>query len=458
MAGYSGLTWMLKCRFKLGLPALSSMAAVLLLMWQGPSSAYAAGPALQTKPSTTPNTCDGYPRLQIGMAKGFCAGLVLAPVKGKPRQLRLPRSMAQLDDDTWLVTDLGGWGSKRGAVWKVRTKPGSAVEVTRLISGLQLPHALAIGPDGKAYVGEMSRIFRFDPSASKPADTIETVISGLPDNKLHDNRHPLSKFVFMPDGSMLVNIGAPSDQCLNDKGKAPGRTCPESDGEEHAASLRRYASDGKGGWHRDYTVYAKGLRNSVALAVHPSGTILQGENSYDFADRWFPFDEINLIREGHHYGWPYCADMTSTTPAWKGAAAMKCASDAHTKPVLLLPPHAAPLDMLWYEGSMFPELRGKLLMSWHGYRSVGGRIVAFATKENGIPIAEPNARYPIYGGQPRRYGATPSANAFVLTPGWGKVGKRAQGSPVGLTVARDGAIWATDDRSGQIIRIAADGP
>ena len=435
------------------LPSLA-VAAWLALMHITP----AALAADQPKASGS-TTCGGYPRVQIGMAKGYCAGLVWAPTPGKVRQLRLPRSLLQLDDDVWLVTDLGGWGTQRGAVWKVAAKPGTRTQVTRLMGGLQLPHAMAMGADGKVYVGEMSRIFRFDPHAEKSSDTIETVISGLPDNKLHDNRHPLSKFVFMADGSMLINIGAPSDQCLNGKGIAPGRICPESDGGEHAASLRRYAPDGKGGWDRDYTVYAKGLRNSVALAVHSSGTILQGENSYDFADRWVPFDEINLIREGHHYGWPYCADMTSPTPGWKGKATMKCASQAHAKPVLLLPPHAAPLDMLWYEGSMFPDLRGKLLMSWHGYRSVGGRIVAFATDENGIPVTEPNARYPVYGGQPRRYGASPSANAFVLTPGWGKLpGKRAQGSPVGLAMARDGAIWATDDRSGQIIRIAIDGP
>lgn len=402
--------------------------------------------------------CDGYPRAQIGMAQSYCAGLVWAPTPGKTRQLRLPRSLLQLDDDAWLVTDLGGWGTQRGAVWKVTTKAGERTQATPLIGGLQLPHALAMGADGKVYVGEMSRIFRFDPHAAKPADTIETVISGLPDNKLHQNRHPLSKFVFLADDAMLVNVGAPSDQCLDAAGRAQGRSCIESDAGEQAASLRRYAPDGKGSWRGDYIVHAKGLRNSVALAVHPSGAVLQGENSYDFADRWFPFDEINLIREGHHYGWPYCANVKTPTPGWKGKGTMDCASRAHTSPILLLPPHAAPLDMLWYTGAMFPQLEGKLLMSWHGYRSTGGRIVAFDVDAKGLPGAGARAQFPVYGGPSRRYGAAPSANAFVLTPGWGKAGKRAQGSPVGLAVARDGAIWVTDDRAGRIIRIAKDRP
>jgi glucose/arabinose dehydrogenase len=53
----------------------------------------------------------------------------------------------------------------------------------------------------------------------------------------------------------------------------------------------------------------------------------------------------------------------------------------------------------------------------------------------------------------------PSATAFELTPGWDSVaGKHPQGSPVGLAVARDGAIWTVDDRAGVVLRIAADRP
>ncbi|WP_144898726.1 PQQ-dependent sugar dehydrogenase [Luteimonas cucumeris] len=405
-------------------------------------------------------TCDGYPRLDIGMAEGFCAGLVIGPTAGdKRRELLLPRSLLQLDDATWLLTDLGGWGTTRGAVWKLRSRPGEPAGLTRLLGGLNLPHALANGPDGLVYVGEMSRIFRFDPHASDPARTVETVVAGLPDNRLHENRHPLSKFVFAPDGALLVNIGAPSDQCLDKAGEPLGKTCPEADGGDHAASIRRYAVLGPGRWSADYTVHAKGLRNSVAMAVHRSGTMLQGENSYDFSARWLPFDEINVIEAGRHYGWPYCADVAAATPGWKSARAMACGSDAHASPALLLPPHAAPLDMLWYDGTMFPRLEGKLLMTWHGYRSIGGRIAAFATDASGVPIAEKGARYPVYGGRPRAYGIGPASNAQILTPGWDRVaGKRPQGSPVGLAVARDGAIWTTDDRAGLVIRIAVDRP
>jgi len=414
--------------------------------------------------SQVQRTCDGYPRADIGMAPGFCAGVVVAPAA--PRLLRLPRSLVQLSNGDWIVSDLGAWGAPRGALYRLRTRPGRQPELTRLIDGLYLPHALALGPGGRVYVGEMSRIFRFDPMAPNPAATIEPVITGLPDNRLHDNRHPLSKFVFARDGALIVNVGARSDQCLDADGRRPGEACPERSVADRAAEagvLRRYAPNGAGGWRKDFTILARGLRNSVALAMHPSGTLLQGENSYDIPARWAPYDEINLIAGGHRgppdFGWPYCDAQNNPSPGWPAPTrSLPHCSDRTLRPVLLLPPHAAPLDMLWYDGAMFPQLRGRLLMTWHGYRSTGGRVVAFETDARGVPIARPNARYPIYGGAPRAYRWSPSADALILTPGWGATKTRKQGTPVGLAVAADGAIWVADDKAGRILRIAVDRP
>jgi len=426
---------------------------LLIALWLLPAMAGAARErhAVQGAP------CGGYPRLAIETMRGMCAGLVVGPTTQDPsRPLRLPRSLLQLDADTWLVTDLGAWDGARGAVWRLRTGSGQPVAVERVLDGLHLPHAIARGPDGRVYVGEMSRIVRFDPRADDPAATVEQVIGGLPDNRLHAHRHPLSKFVFLPDGDLLVNVGAPSDQCRGADARTASGLCAQSEGDEDAASLRRYRHEGEGRWAPDYTVFARGLRNSLALAVHASGTVLQGENSYDFDSRWSPFEELNVIEAGRHYGWPYCADAADATPAWRDKAAW-CASDAHTAPALLLPPHAAPLDMLWYDGAMFPALQGRLLMTWHGHRSVGGRIASFAVDARGVPTPDANPRFPVYGQGARAYGASPAATPVVLTPGWGlSRGLRPQGSPVGLAVASDGAIWATDDRAGLVIRFAKD--
>src|SRR5690606_28832307 len=94
--------------------------------------------------------CDGYPRLAIATMRGMCAGLVLGPTTQDPsRPLRLPRSLLQLDAGTWLVTALGAWDGTRGAVWRLRVAAGQPVQAQRLLEGLHLPHAIALGPDGR---------------------------------------------------------------------------------------------------------------------------------------------------------------------------------------------------------------------------------------------------------------------------------------------------------------------
>lgn len=408
------------------------------------------------------NTCSGFPRVAVGMAPGYCMGLVASPpAEGfHHRTLRTPRMLLQLaDDKAWLVTDLGGWTDKRGKIWLMTVVNSTNVQLREVLVGLSLPHTISYGPDGGVYVAEMNRVFRLDVKAW----TATTVVEGLPGNRLHIGRHPLSHFTFDGNGDMLVNVGADTDQCAAANGAPLGVTCPEADGDDARAVIRRYVYLGGGRWNHTPSIVARGLRNSLVLVRHASGTLIQGENSYDFAptgDR--PYDEVNVVKQGANFGWPYCYDMDQRTPAWSAANVMDCRSAAHEKPVIQLPPHAAPLGAVYYSGSMFPSLNGKLLMSWHGYRPTGSRIVAFDVDAAGVPIAAPNARYPEYHEGHATliaYRPGPAAEPLVLTPGWDlKPGVRPAGAPVGVTIANDGAIWIADDRNAAILRIAVDRP
>ena len=189
------------------------------------------------------------------------------------------------------------------------------------------------------------------------------------------------------------------------------------------------------------------------MVRHASGAIYQAENSVDLTTPDRPFDEINRLTRGSDHGWPYCTDMATAMPGWTARQA-RCGS--RTAPVSLLPPHAAPLSMLYYDGAMFPELRGRMLMSWHGYRRAAGRVVAFETDADGAPLTDVRARYAIYPRGSLPYpAAAPAPRARVLTPGWNaQAGRHPMGAPVGLAVARDGSIWIADDRNAAILRIA----
>jgi glucose/arabinose dehydrogenase len=412
------------------------------------------------------STCDGLPRLPIGTVAGMCAGRVAAPEPGRFRRraLRMPRSLLALDDAgrDWLVTDLGDWRAGRGVLWRLRWAPGAAPVLTRLVDRLSMPHTVARGPDGRIYVGEMSRIVRIDPDAPDPARTLEPVVEGLPDNRLHDDRHPLSAFIFLPDGALLVDVGAQSDACAEHVG--PDGRCTELDGPDPRAVLRRYAYLGDGRWDARFTVFAGGLRNSVALALTPRGAVLQGENSIDLDDPKSPFDEINRVEPGRFYGWPYCLDAGRPAPVFAAREPMDCRGPDVTPPLLLLPPHAAPIAMAYYRGALFPQLEGRLLMTWRGYRSPGARVVAYETDGAGLPKRKAGARFEAYvpggGGIVKTaYALGPAGEPLVLTPRWDKVaGLRPRGAPAGMAVSPDGSIWVCDDKNGAIVRLAADRP
>ena len=422
---------------------LAALALLVATSAPGRAPAQGAGQAYAVA-----GDCGGRPATRVRMAGGYCLGLVWRRAGGEGP--RMPRGLLELPGGDWLVTDLGSWDAGRGALWRMSPGEDGPVRCTRLMRGLSMPHTLATGPDGRIYLAEMSRILALDPAHPERA---VAVVDGLPDNRLHENRHPLSSFVFDRDGALLVNVGAPSDRCLDARG-APRRgadgACAES-GEQ--AMVRRYAYLGGGRWSGEWTAFATGLRNSVAMVRHRSGAIYQGENSVDLTTPERPFDEINRLVAGADYGWPYCTDRTTALPGWT-ARQSRCGE--RTAPVSLLPPHAAPLAMAYYDGEMFPELRGRMLMSWHGYRRAAGRVVAIETDAAGAPLTDTPARYAIYPRGSLPYPAdAPAPRAVVLTPGWDSVpGAHPRGSPAGLAVARDGSIWIADDRAGAILRIA----
>lgn len=60
----------------------------------------------------------------------------------------------------------------------------------------------------------------------------------------------------------------------------------------------------------------------------------------------------------------------------------------YKQPLSLLPPHGAPLGMLYYHGSKFPELDGRLLVGLHGYRPTGSRLLAYQVEARSRPTRD----------------------------------------------------------------------
>ena len=270
----------------------------------------ALAPAASAQPAAKPSgytlsgeTCGAFPKLPIAMRPGYCAGLVASKEDG----LIFPRTIVQVPDTRFfVVVDMGGWDPGRGRVLLLDPQAPQGKRVTVLLAKLDLPHGLGVGPDRRIYVGTADKIFRFDPLAAQPAATVETILQGLPGRKpklsdgtvLARNAHPLKHFVFDRTGRLFVNIGAPSDKCAT--GNNETKPCAAGEGAAPLAAVWMFTAPAGGIFpalrpgekNPPHEVFARGLRNSMALAAHPrfpdeGFALLQGENARDLpeADR-----------------------------------------------------------------------------------------------------------------------------------------------------------------------------
>ncbi|MGY4629780.1 glucose/arabinose dehydrogenase [Bradyrhizobium sp. USDA 4486] len=424
-----------------------------------------------------------FPRIQIDMKAGFCAGLV----GSEEDHLKFPRSIVQVPGrDLFVVADMGGWGHTNGRLLLLDPHAPQRQRFKELLTDVEYPFGLVIGPDKKLYASSAEAIFRFDPQAENPRSTVETIIRHMPGRriklpdgtKLDESAHPLKQFVFDKNGRLFVNVGSHSDDCIT---PAPiTKPCAAAEGASAMASIWLFTPPAGGVFPAlkpndpdpPHTVYARGLRNSMALALHPNFpdagyAFLQGENGRDLPDIFKPNEEINAIEQGRHYGWPYCYDLSTPSPEFRlvlqsGVYKSLCTANALYKPPFsLLPPHGAPLAMLYYHGTKFPELEGKLLVGLHGYRPTGSRVLIYDVDDHGFPKPAPApVRYHVSCAADPTHSFQTEAGEIAAAPfeeliaGWHRVnGARPQGAPVGMTVAEDGAIWLVEDKNQTVIRV-----
>lgn len=406
--------------------------------------------------------CDGLPQIQVGTAKGLCVGLLA----GKKDGLNMPRYAVQSKEGIIYLTDMGGWTYGNGtvyAIYQAKNKQGrQQTVVVNLFPNKKLttPNGVLMDPEGRLYIGTPTAVFRFFPRNIKTGEfnidpSVEVIFDDFGKSifrkeeyssansynsmtKKYKNKHPLVQMAANSDFTeMYINIGAPSNQCtygiktIDDNGK-----CIQSESPLASAAVWRVKlSDDAQRKTLEAASFSRGLRNSMALAVHPiSGLVIQGENGIDLPSEELPYEELNILKQDAHYGWPYCHSSGQVTPDFEGVMTPEMCLKKYVLPKIFMPAHTAPLSLLYYRNNLLSPLKNKLLVTWHGRKKYGHRIVAYPVDEKGFPT---------------------SNNYEQIVFGWDALsGVRPMGAPVGLTTLNDGSVLVIDDLNAAILRIS----
>lgn len=317
--------------------------------------------------------------------------------------LGTPRFMAFSPDGVLFTTVIGD-----GKVIALpdKDKNGKSDKIITFVEGLRNPHGIDFY-DGYIYIGETHQVVRFKYNGmNSGADKKEIIVPNLP-----TGGHSTRTVRFGPDGKMYVSIGSSCNVCV------------EKD--ERRAAIMQYNADGSGG-----RIFAKGLRNSVGITWHPDTKELWAtDNGRDWLGNDLPPEEINIVKNGDHYGWPYCYGDGVIDPDYGKSDFCKTT----TSPAFKMQAHSAPLGLTFYTGKLFPkEFLGDLFVAFHGSWN--------RTEPTGYKVV----RIKMKDGKPEKI--------EDFATGWLQ-GQRATGRPVDIIVGPDGSLYVSDDRGGMIYRI-----
>jgi glucose/arabinose dehydrogenase len=307
-------------------------------------------------------------------------------------------------------------------------KDGKAEKVEVYATGFNLPFGIAFYPPGPTpkylYVANTDSVVRFpyengDLKAKGPK---EVVVPNLPGGgRLRGGGHWTRDLAFTLDGKkMFVSVGSVSN--VDDPDENPK--------EYHRADILEANPNGTG-----LRVYAWGIRNAVGISIHPqSGELWASVNERDELGDNLPPDYITHIQENGFYGWPWYYIGGNQDPRHKGKHPEL--KDKVIVPDVLLQPHNASLEMVFYEGNQFPEeYRGEIFAAEHGSWNKAVRT--------GYEVI----RVPLKDGR-----ATGEYQDFLT--GFVTEGGDVWGRPVGVAVARDGSLLVSDDGSNSIWRVS----
>ena len=315
--------------------------------------------------------------------------------------------------------------------------------------------------NGYLYFSSEQAVYRQKLTASK------LIPDGKPEIIVTDHHpiqwHNAKSLAFDNDGGMYVTFSAPTNNCedwYSVDGKATAGVkgqfpCPELTDQ---AGIWKFDANKLNQSQPDGEKFATGLRSVVAITWNEQDNGLYAvqhgrdylyEHAPQYFSRWknavLPAEEFVKIKKGDDYGWPYTyydpfKHKKLLAPEYGGDGIKE--AKGFTNPIMGLPAHWAPNDILFYKGNQFPSRYKKgAFIAFHGSTNCapypqGGYIVAFIPFEKG----KPRDKWEVF--------ADGFAGVDTI-----KTMPDAKYRPMGLSEGPDGSLYVSDSKKGKIWRI-----
>lgn len=286
----------------------------------------------------------------------------------------------------------------------------------------------------------------------------EQIVGGL----VYETQHAAKSITFDDQGNIYVNVGAPSNACMEQSRTAGSKGMDPCPLLERYGGIWRFNKDQLGQTQTEHGYrYATGLRNSVALGWNPVGSALFAvphgrDDLHGFwkdlyteeQNRDLPSEEFVLINDGDDFGWPYCyfdqlqgKKVLNPEYGGDGGTAVGRCADKKT-PLIGFPGHYAPNDIVFYAGDQFPEsYNGGAFIAFHGsWNRLGfdqeGFNVVF------VPLSDLNVN-----GEWSVFADGFMGPKPITSPG------DAAARPTGVAIGPDGSLYISDSVRGMIWRV-----
>jgi glucose/arabinose dehydrogenase len=181
-------------------------------------------------------------------------------------------------------------------------------------------------------------------------------------------------------------------------------------------------------------IVQSGIRNTVGFDWHPTTKELWfTDNGRDLMGDEVPECELNhATKDGLHFGYPYCHQGDVPDPEFGSKKDCK----EFVPPAQKMGPHTAPLGMIFYTGSNFPEKYMNQIFvarhgSWNRSKKSGYDIMSVILNEDGT-VKE----------------STPFISGWL-----NKDSDDVWGRPVAFEQLPDGSLLISDDYADVIYRV-----